>query len=601
MSGVFNAPIYGHNTWGSLFTPRQALALITFAHLVRSVGQHFKDEKDVLFVTAIESCLALSLDRLADRCSSLCSYDPNPTMSGINHTFTRQALPMMWDLAEGDPPSDRSGGWGQGLNWIISVLKYEAQNINVQGAIERASATSHPLPDDVASAFVTDPPYYNAVPYADLSDYFYVWLKRTLKDAHPDLFSDDLAPKDEEICEMAGWDSDRYQHKDKEFFEQAMCKAMGEGRRVLNPSGIGIVVFAHKSTSGWEALLQAMIDAGWTITGSWAIDTEMGTRLRARGSAVLASSVHLVCRPRENEDGTVREDEIGDWRDILQELPRRIHEWMPRLAHEGVVGADAIFACLGPALEIFSRYSRVEKASGEAVPLKEYLEHVWAAVAKEALNMIFAGADATGFEEDARLTAMWMWTLSTEQGKNNGNGIANDGDGDESDDETSDLKKKKTSGFSLEYDAARKIAQGLGAYLEKLNTLVEVKGDTARLLGVGERTRYLFGKDESQAQARRKKSHQLKLGFIEELEEAEAEMGKAPRLGATTLDRVHQAMILFAAGRAESMKRFLVEEGAGNDTRFWRLAQALSALYPATSDEKRWVDGVLARKKGLGF
>jgi len=104
--------------------------------------------------------------------------------------------------------------------------------------------------------------------------------------------------------------------------------------------------------------------------------------------------------------------EIGDWRDVLQELPKRIHDWMPRLAEEGVVGADAIFACLGPALEIFSRYSRVEKANGEEVGLQEYLVYVWAAVAKEALAMVFAGADASGFEEDARLTAMWLWTIS---------------------------------------------------------------------------------------------------------------------------------------------------------------------------------------------
>ena len=109
----------------------------------------------------------------------------------------------------------------------------------------------------------------------------------------------------------------------------------------------------------------------------------------------------------------MRTYEIGDWRDVLTELPRRIHEWMPRLAAEGVVGADAIFACLGPALEIFSRYSRVEKSDGSVVPLREYLEHVWAAVSKEALSMIFKDADASGLEPDARLTAMWLWTLRT--------------------------------------------------------------------------------------------------------------------------------------------------------------------------------------------
>src|SRR4051812_31635503 len=127
----------------------------------------------------------------------------------------------------------------------------------------------------------------------------------------------------------------------------------------------------------------------------------MTTRLLAKRQSTLSSSVHLVCRPRV-------ESSIGDWRDVLAELPKRIHEWMPRLASEGVVGADAIFACLGPALEIFSRYSRVEKANGEAVPLKEFLEQVWAAVSKEALSMIFAGADASGFDPDSRLTAMWF-------------------------------------------------------------------------------------------------------------------------------------------------------------------------------------------------
>src|SRR6202521_296472 len=108
-------------------------------------------------------------------------------------------------------------------------------------------------------------------------------------------------------------------------------------------------------------MLTGLINAGWVVTASWPIDTESGNRLRAKESAALASSIHLVCRPREGPDGSVRVDEIGDWREVLQELPKRIHAWMPRLVEEGVVGADAIFACLGPALEIFSRYSRVEK------------------------------------------------------------------------------------------------------------------------------------------------------------------------------------------------------------------------------------------------
>ena len=185
-----------------------------------------------------------------------------------------------------------------------------------------------------------------------------------------------------------------------------------------------------------------------------------------------------------------------------------------------------------------------------------------------------------------------------------GNG-ENADDDDADDDAEGGAKKSKTHGFVLEYDAARKIAQGLGAHLEDLSSLVEVSGDQARLLPVGERARHLFGKDEGKVTpARKKKGAQLDLfKVLEQADEGGTTFGetKVERHGETVLDRIHQSMILFAAGRSEALKRFLVEDGAGRDQRFWRLAQALSALYPSHTEEKRWVDGVLARKKGLGF
>jgi hypothetical protein len=161
-------------------------------------------------------------------------------------------------------------------------------------------------------------------------------------------------------------------------------------------------------------------------------------------------------------------------------------------------------------------------------------------------------------------------------------------------------------GFELEYDAARKIAQGLGAHLESLGSVVEVRGDRARLLSAAERTRHLFGKEETDSARSGRKKKSIQIDLFSELAEGAGDegalLGKAtPRVGATTLDRVHQSMILFAAGRGEALKRFLVEDGVGQDQRFWRLAQALSALFPATTEEKRWVDGLQARKKGLGF
>jgi len=351
--------------------------------------------------------------------------------------------------------------------------------------------------------------------------------------------------------------------------------------------------------------------AGWIVVGSWPIDTEKATRMRANESAVLGSSIHLICRPRNSQSKDKNIETVGDWSDILQELPPRIHEWMPRLTSEGVVGADAIFACLGPALEIYSRYSRVEKPNGEQVLLREYLEKVWEVVAKEALTVIFADVDTSGFEEDSRLTAMWLWTLSSGGDQNLEKSAQVDDNDDESEsDKKTGSKDKKKKGFFLEYDAARKIAQGLGAHPEEMTTLVEVKGEIARLLPVSERAQFLFGKQGAKIPViAKKKGKQMTLeesaGDEAETAVAEARFSLDTQFdilqGKTVLDSVHQSMLLFGAGRSDALKTFLIDNGAGKDPRFWRLAQALSALYPITSEEKRWVDGVLARKKGLGL
>lgn len=606
-----SVPIYGMERWGDLFSPRQALALTTLARLVREVGERLMQARasDPGLSAAVVSCLSLCLGRVADLSNALCGWKLD--VQCPTHLFARQAIGMVWDFSESVCLSESSGSWVVMVERLYETLTAIGDNWSA-GHVEQNSATNHPLPDDAASAFVTDPPYYDAVPYAYLSDFFYVWMRRTLANVHSSLFRDPGVPKDAEIV------VDRPHQLSKStkgiaFYERELTRAFAEGRRVLAPSGVGTIVFASKTTASWEAILKAVIDAGFIITGSWPIDTEMETRVAAQGQARLASSVHLVCRPREHPDGSMRTDEIGDWRDVLHELPRRIHEWMPRLASEGVVGADAIFACLGPALEIFSRYSRVEKVNGDVVPLREYLEHVWAAVSNEALSMIFKDADAAGLEPDARLTAMWLWTLGTASpaGNGNGNGSAAEDAEDETDDGDEDpAKPAPTTGFVLEFDAARKIAQGLGIHLEKIPSVVEVKGDKARLLPVAERTKYLFGKDAVDAPASKKKPRKkdTQLSLFEVLQEADAAVEtaarpdiQAPRPGSTVLDRVHQAMILFAAGRGEALKRFLVEEGIGKDARLWKLAQSLSALYPTGFDEKRWVDGVLARKKSLGL
>lgn len=594
----FRVQLYGMEKWDDLFTPRQLLVLSTLSQKVKLILSDARQqgENDHGVTLAVQTCLAMLINKQADYLSSLCTWHYH-NREKVNHTFARQAIPVIFDFVETVFYGSGAGSWDGLLDWTTKALERSFFGQHT-GQTLIASATTNPQNDDGVQCFFTDPPYYDAVPYADLSDFFLVWLKRSLDGRHPDLFEGELSPKDEECI------VDDVKHKDQAFFESCMTKAMSEGRRILEPSGVGLVVFAHKSTSGWEAQLQAMVDAGWTITGSWPLDTEMGTRLRAQASAALASSIHLVCRPRQNPDGTLKQD-VGDWRDVLAELPRRIREWLPRLEQEGVVGADAIFACLGPAMEIYSRYARVEKANGDPVPLRDYLEEVWAAVSREALTMIFAGADTTGFEADARLTAMWLWTLNAGANGSGANGAAMVSD-DEDDEEFVVKPIASAAGFGLEYDAARKIAQGIGAHLEKLDHLAEVKGNKARLLPVAERAVYLFGKDAGKVPTEARKAFK-QISLFELLDDVEAEQWRfdtdenRTRAGQTTLDKLHQAMILHATGRTDALRRFLVDDGIGSDTRFWRLADSLLRLYPKNTEEYRWLDGLLARKKGLGF
>jgi adenine-specific DNA methylase len=597
----FRIQKYGMETWGDAFTSRQTLALNTFVKVVRNAHEEIlKENWDPDFGRAVTTCLSLVVTNFAQFFSSLSyySYDHMQTLFSQG-----SAIAMRPDFAEANLlMPDLVGGFDYALDQVTRVLEREGSQDLRQGTTYRGPAQSIPLPDQSVPIVVTDPPYYDAVPYAALSDFCYVWLKRMIGEFYPELFSLELTPKDDECILDPGPSSPGGHEKDRDFFEDCIRRALSDCKRVLLPDGIAVVLFAHKGTAGWEALLKALVDAGWTVTASWPIATERGARMRAKDSAVLASSVFLVCRPRPASAV------VGDWRDVLSELHPRVHTWLERLVKEGIVGADAIFACIGPALEIYSRYTAVETAGGKRIELADkysdkggllergYLSYVWEAVAREALNMIFEGADPTGFEQDSRLTAIWLWTLRT--GAETSNNTAAERNQQDEEEEG----PKKARGYVLEYDAVRKIAQGLGAHLEELSRpggVVEVKGNKATLLFVANRRQALFG-DGSKTRPRKEGEAQMTL-FGEVTQVENSTLKELPERGKTTLDQLHQAMLLFADGRSEVLRRFLVDEGAGRDNRFWRLAQALSALYPRNSEEKRWVDGVLARKKSLGF
>jgi hypothetical protein len=402
-----------------------------------------------------------------------------------------------------------------------------------------------------------------------------------------------------------------------------MASAFAEGRRVLREDGIGSVVFAHKTTEGWEALLSGIIRGGWTITGSWPVATEMGARLNARETASLATSVHLVCRPRPDDAG------VGDWAGVLRELPNRVGDWMERLQGEGVRGADLVFACIGPALEIFSRYKSVEAADGREVKLAEYLEKVWEVVGRSALAQVLGTADAKArngaagaVEEDARLTALFLWTLqstnpSTELGAGGETEDSASDEGEDEDDDEEDSSRGKAKGFTLVFDIVRRFAQPLGIELPKWEgRVIETKKGLVRLLPIAERTKQLFGEDGAQAVAARLEQETTTTNPLQGMLFPDMQPGAAPTIRgrgrgfrkrgdaevsdeslaaareATTLDRVHAAMLLQAGGRTNALRALLkVEQERGPD--FIRLANALSALYPKGSEEKRLIDAML--------
>ena len=346
---------YGMNTFGDLFSARQLVALTTMGKVVHEKFSQFNDP--------ICSAVGLAVSKQSERLSSLVSWISST--QAPRGTFSRQALGMVWDFLELVPIADEEE-FPELIDAMVRTIEaYVGGNPN-QGQVQAADAANSPLPDQSAGIWFTDPPYYDAIPYADLSDFFLVWLRRSIPN-HPLLVnpfssSDGLSPKQDECV----WNqSYKYEGrpKDAAFFEAKIAKTFAEGRRVLVDDGVGAVVFAHKTTEGWEALLSGLITGGWTITGSWPIATERAARLNARETASLATSVHLICRPRP-EDAPV-----GEWADVLRELPNRVGEWMQRLEAEGVRGADLVFACIGPALEIYSRYRRVETPEGHEVIL----------------------------------------------------------------------------------------------------------------------------------------------------------------------------------------------------------------------------------------
>lgn len=405
MSGVFNVPLYGMNTWGSLFNSRQQLALITFADAVKQAHQLILQEGyDEDYAKAIATYLALGLNRTADRNSVIASWDV--TRESTRNTFARQALPMTWDYAETNVLGDSTGNFLSSTEWICLVAKHCLEfMVNNVATTTQSSATNLSYPDNYFDAIITDPPYYNSVPYADLSDFFYVWLSRIIGEYYPELFATPLTPKSEEITEMKGWDSARYSNKNQQFFEEKIGQAFQEISRTLKPLGIAVIVFAHKSTDAWETIINSLSKANLYLTSSIPLHTEMKNRLRGQESAALASSIYMVCRKRTSA-------ETAYFEEIETEIQEKIQERLEHFWSQGISGSDFFISAIGPALEIVGKYATVETYAGETIAAATLLEFIRKTVSEYALTKILKNPqELGGIDPQTRFYLLWRWTF----------------------------------------------------------------------------------------------------------------------------------------------------------------------------------------------
>ncbi|MFN3298532.1 DUF1156 domain-containing protein, partial [Caldimonas sp.] len=405
---------YGLTEWGDLFTPRQLVALTTFSDLVQEainmcrqdaiaaglpddgVGLDAGGTGAAAYAEAVGVYLAFATDKVSDRNSNLCAWAS--LREHARNTFGRQSLPMTWDFAESNPLSDSSGNFEGGIKSIIDALAGLAPV--APGRARQADAQGQSL--SLNRVVSTDPPYYDNIAYADLSDFFYVWLRKSLRSSFPELFATLAVPKAEELVATA------YRHGSKEkaeaFFLSGMTKAMHNLAESAHPAFPVTIYYAFKqaetksdagtSSTGWETFLQAVIDAGFAVTGTWPMRTELERRMVGAEANALASSIILVCRQRAKDAPTVSRREFI--RELNTVLPEALDEMTRGGVNSPVAPVDLSQAIIGPGMAIFSQYAAVLEADGTPMSVRTALQ---------LINRFLAEDD---FDHDTQFCLHWF-------------------------------------------------------------------------------------------------------------------------------------------------------------------------------------------------
>ena len=406
----FRVQGYGLTTHDQLFTARQLQTMVTFTDLVGEAREKvIIDGGNEDYADAITTYLGLAIGRLANRGSSQCFWDPGG--GNVQQVFARPALPMIWTYAEANPFSESSGNFLGQVDYIVQALK----NVPAQGMASVSHLDARALRQANGSITVcTDPPYYDNVPYADLSDFFYVWLRRCLRDVYPDLFSTILVPKTHElIAEPARHDGDW--NTAAAFFEDGLYHTFTNILAAQDHEYPFTLFYAFKQaeetadgtsrvSTGWEKMLKGLIDAGATITGTWPMRTEQPGGLREVGRAALASSIVLVCRRRPPDAP------LTTRRDFISALRAELPDALRRLQQGNIAPVDLAQASIGPGMAVFSRYSKVIEAEGTAMPVRAAL-----AVINQVLDEVLASQEAD-FDGDTRWAVAWFEQHGLDEG-----------------------------------------------------------------------------------------------------------------------------------------------------------------------------------------
>jgi putative DNA methylase len=426
----FKTPNYGLRTFADLFTSRQLVALTTFSDLVQKTREKVLiDVSDAVlsedgvslneggmgtnaYAEAVGTYLAIAVDRLADRNSAICSWDIS--RDSTRNTFARQAIPMVWDFAEANPFSESTGNFYGAIDWVAEAV--ESSPSTVLGTARQSDATTslneiaHPL-------ISTDPPYYDNIGYADLADFFYIWLRRSLHDIYPDLFKTMLVPKAQELV-ATPYRFGGNKGEAQAFFEAGLGKAFEHMRISQHPDYPLTVYYAFKqseseageieddetsingnsvkvtASTGWETMLEGLIHARFTITGTWPIRTEMANRTISMGANALASSIVLVCRPRSSDEP------IASRRQFLNALRSELPVALKKMQHGSIAPVDLAQASIGPGMAIYSRYSKVVESDGTMLRVRT------------ALQLINRALDEALAEQEGEYDAETRWAVA---------------------------------------------------------------------------------------------------------------------------------------------------------------------------------------------